>query len=48
MKLAQQLGVRGTPAFIINDTLVPGAIDLKNMQEMVKSARNQEKSNAKN
>ncbi len=48
MKLAQQLGVRGTPAFIINDTLVPGAIDLKNMQEMVKSARSKEKNNAKN
>jgi protein-disulfide isomerase len=48
MKLAQQLGVRGTPAFIIDDTLVPGAIDLKNMQEMIKSARNKEKDNAKN
>lgn len=48
MKLAQQLGVRGTPAFIIDDTLVPGAIDLKNMQEMVKSARNKAKDNAKN
>jgi protein-disulfide isomerase len=39
MILAQQLGVRGTPAFIIDETLIPGAIDLNGMQEMVKAAR---------
>ena len=33
--LAQQLGVRGTPAFVINETLIPGAIDLKGMKEII-------------
>ncbi len=45
MNLAQQLGVRGTPAFIIDETLIPGAIDLNTMQEIVASARNKTKTN---
>ena len=39
MELAQQLNIRGTPAFIIGDTLVPGAVDLATMQEIVKDSR---------
>lgn len=37
--LAQQLGVRGTPGFVIAGTLVPGAIDLKTLERMVAEAR---------
>lgn len=38
-ELAQELQIGGTPAFIIGGKLVPGAIDLATMQEMVKAAR---------
>jgi protein-disulfide isomerase len=37
--LAQVLGVNGTPGFIIGDTLVPGAVDLKDLQAAVSSLR---------
>lgn len=37
--LAQQLGIRGTPGFVIAGTLVPGAIDLKTLRRMVADAR---------
>ena len=36
---AQQLNISGTPAFIVGDTLVPGAVSLEEMQELVKAAR---------
>ena len=38
-ELAQELQIGGTPAFIIGGKLVPGAVDLDTMQEMVKAAR---------
>lgn len=34
-ELAQTLGINGTPAFIIGNELVPGAIDLSTMRELV-------------
>ncbi len=37
--LAGQLNVRGTPAFIIGEQLIPGAIDSNAMLELVKTAR---------
>jgi protein-disulfide isomerase len=37
--LAQTLQIAGTPAFIIGGKLVPGAVDLATMREMVKAAR---------
>ncbi len=37
--LAQELQIGGTPAFVIGGKLVPGAVDLDTMQEMVKAAR---------
>ena len=37
--LAQKLGIRGTPAYIIGDTLTPGAISYAQMQELVAAAR---------
>lgn len=38
-ELAQELQIGGTPAFVIGGKLVPGAVDLDTMQEMVKAAR---------
>ena len=37
--LAERIGVTGTPAFIINDRLVPGAIELEQMRALVAEAR---------
>ena len=39
--LAQQIGVRGTPAFVIGEELVPGAISIDIMREKVAAARDQ-------
>ncbi len=37
--LAQKLGIKGTPAFVFGNTLVPGAIDAETMQLLVAEAR---------
>ena len=37
--LAQTLGVTGTPAFIIGDTLVPGALTQRRMADLIEQAR---------
>lgn len=37
--LAQDLDIQGTPALIIGETLVPGAIDKTRMIELIKTAR---------
>ncbi|MSO92890.1 MAG: DsbA family protein [Rhodospirillales bacterium] len=37
--LAQALGIEGTPAFIIGNELVPGAIDLDTFRRLVAAAR---------
>ena len=37
--LAQQIGVRGTPAFVIGDELIPGAISIEAMRAKVAEAR---------
>lgn len=39
MALAEALGIRGTPAFVINNTLVPGAMDRDSLEELIKEAR---------
>ena len=36
---AQRLGVNGTPAFVIGDQLIPGAIDSGRMKQLVDKAR---------
>jgi protein-disulfide isomerase len=41
MKLADALDIRGTPAFIIGDKLVPGAVDLDALKTMIADARKQ-------
>lgn len=38
-KLAETLGINGTPAFIVNDELVPGAMDLSQLRARVAAAR---------
>ncbi|CBK43203.1 putative Oxidoreductase, DsbA-like [Nitrospira defluvii] len=39
--LAKTLGISGTPAFIVGNDLVPGALDLKTLQELVAHKRKQ-------
>lgn len=40
-KIAQTLNITGTPSFIIGDTLVPGFIDLEQLQQLVAAARSE-------
>lgn len=39
LQLADAIGIRGTPAFIIGGTLVPGAIGADDMKRMIAKAR---------
>ena len=39
MALASELGINGTPTFIVRDTLVPGAMDLETMKHIIEEAR---------
>ena len=39
LKLAHDLGIQGTPALVIGNDLVPGAVDLPELQKMVADAR---------
>jgi protein-disulfide isomerase len=38
--LAEALGIKGTPAFIVGNELVPGAITAEEMQKRIAAARN--------
>jgi protein-disulfide isomerase len=38
-RLAQALGVQGTPAMVVGNTLVPGAVDLGTLERLVAEAR---------
>ena len=38
-QLAQQLGIRGTPSFIIDDEVIPGAIDLRTLRRLIQTKR---------
>lgn len=38
-ELAKALGIGGTPAFIIGDQLVPGAVELEDLRKLVAEAR---------
>ena len=40
LKLADALNIRGTPAFVIGDKVVPGAADIATLQSMLADARN--------
>ncbi len=37
--LARELGINGTPGFIVGTDLVPGAIELKDLQNLVDQVR---------
>lgn len=37
--LARELGVNGTPGFIVGTKLVPGALELKDLKNLIKQAR---------
>jgi protein-disulfide isomerase len=37
--LARELGINGTPAFVIGDTLVPGAVGAARLKELIAEAR---------
>ena len=39
LKLAHDLGIQGTPALVIGDDLVPGAVELPELQKAVADAR---------
>ncbi|MBL27158.1 MAG: hypothetical protein CMM50_06365 [Rhodospirillaceae bacterium] len=39
MALAGELGINGTPTFIVHDTLVPGAMDIETMKHVIEEAR---------
>ena len=39
VKLAHDLGIQGTPALIIGNDLVPGAVELPDLQKAVADAR---------
>ena len=39
LQLAQELGINGTPGFIIGNKLVPGAVDKQQMKELIAEAR---------
>ncbi|SFS21569.1 DsbA family protein [Yoonia litorea] len=40
-ELAQALGITGTPAFVIGDAVVPGAVPLEDLQSFVAQARSE-------
>ena len=39
LRLAGELNIRGTPAFVIGDQIVPGAVSLERLKEMVAAKR---------
>lgn len=40
MAIADSLDIGGTPAFVVGDTLIPGAVDMKTLRDLVAKARN--------
>ncbi|WP_439814454.1 DsbA family protein [Zavarzinia sp. CC-PAN008] len=38
-ELAAKVGIRATPSFVVGDTLIPGAIELKDLKEVIAHAR---------
>jgi protein-disulfide isomerase len=39
LKLAHVLGIQGTPAYVIGDQLLPGAVGLDDLQQVIALAR---------
>jgi protein-disulfide isomerase len=38
-ELAEVLGIGGTPAFVIGDDLIPGAVNLETLRQKIASVR---------
>lgn len=38
-RLASELGIEGTPAFVVGDELIPGAVDQARLRELIEEAR---------
>ena len=38
-ELAQSLGINGTPSFVVGKTLIPGAVDVARLEELVSDER---------
>lgn len=45
LRITRDLGIRGTPAFVINDRLIGGYIELAEMERLIADIRAQEKRN---
>lgn len=43
MELSRELGIRGTPAFIIGDNMIPGYVGLDGLKQVVAQVRSQNK-----
>ena len=39
LRLASELNIRGTPAFVVGDQIVPGAVSLDKLKELIASGR---------
>ena len=39
LALAEQLGINGTPSFVVGKTLVPGAVDVGRLAQLVSDER---------
>lgn len=39
IRLAQQIGIQGTPAMIVGDTMLPGAVDVADLRQAIAAAR---------
>jgi protein-disulfide isomerase len=39
LKLAHALGIQGTPALVIGDDLIPGAVETRDLEKAVAAAR---------
>lgn len=39
MQLAQELGINGTPGFVIGNQIIPGAVDAHSLKELIAEAR---------
>ena len=37
--LAQSLGINGTPSFVVGKTLIPGAVDVARLEELIANQR---------
>jgi protein-disulfide isomerase len=39
LRLARELGIKGTPAYVVGDAVVPGAVGVAALRERIRAAR---------